>query len=198
MRNRIFVILVALSILGWNAGVALADLQDSVGVTATVSEGISMVDISQSDLAFGTVSGTVDDHRFSTGPMTVSYFAAAGAWKLTIMTNNDPGTGDPEKAGLVGDDGTTYRTLKVWCANYGPEATMPDPEDDAYWVDNATGWYRIPEVQEVLMNPLAERKLCYAGAELDAVGFDCYLAFDAQGLKAQGYSTTAYVMIIHE
>lgn len=196
--------LIVLGLLALCAGPAFAATFDTVQVNAEITEGTSSVTIAEATLNFGSHAGTAADHRFSAGPMTVSYFAAAPAWTIRAYTDNSSGGGaEPEKAGLKGLDGTTFIPLKLWNANYGPDATMPDPENDLYWVGTTTPlvdpvWLRIPEKDEQTPDPFTWRRLCGNGTELDAAGFENYLAIDVQSVKAQTYSTTLTVEIIHQ
>lgn len=194
MKKQLCIItLLILAIFGWHTSVALAATSDTVTVDAIVAEGTSSVEISETAIDFGSVVAGKAAHRFGAGPMTVSYFAANPAWTIRVYTDNSPGGGaEPEKAGLVGADLTTYVPLKIYNVNYGPSG---DLEDDAYWT---TTVLRIPEKDEHTADPYTWRRLCYTGAELDPAGFENWLAFDAQGVKAQAYSTTLTVEIIHQ
>lgn len=211
MKARIAVIALCITgIVGLSAGIALAAVSDTVGITATVGTGVSSVAVTEDTVAFGAISGTEVDHRHSAGPMTVTYFAANDAWTIRTFTTNDvDGTPEPEKAGLVGADTTTFVPLKVWNANFGPGPTMPDPENDLYWLGDPDAtpdpieavWLRIPEQDEHVdspADPTTWRRLTYNGAELNPAGFENYLGVDVQGVKTQTYSTTLTVEIIHQ
>jgi hypothetical protein len=143
------------------------------------------VTIPQSNYTFGTLSATPTNHRFRIGPIPITYSGYSAPWTIRIWTNNGGG------AGLRGQDGVTYMPFRVWCANYGPTASVPDEEDDAYWVNNEVGWFRIPEYSDMVpSNIYTWRRLCWGpGGELTNP-FDIYLAIDANGMPNQQYQTT--------
>jgi len=154
------------------------------------TEGAS-INVPQNAYTFGTVIGTDADHRFKIGPIPVSYGGYSAPWTIRISTNNGGGS---SHAGLRGADGVTYIPLKVWCANYGPTASVPDEENDLYWINNGTGWFRVPEYSEMdLANKDTWRRLCWSGGELTNP-FDIYLAIDAANMPAQYYQTTTLIV----
>jgi len=195
MRKAI--IMIAILALGLYTGAAFA-ATDTVTVNATVGSGTYTVAITEAAIDFGTILPAEGDHRFSAGPMTVTYFAANSPWTIRVYTDNSPATLDAEKAGLVGADTTTFVPLKVWNANFGGGVTMPDPELDANWEGSSPVWLRVPEKLEHTSDPYTWRRLCQTGAELEAAGFENYLGIDVAGVKAQAYSTTLTVEIINQ
>ncbi|NQU74043.1 MAG: hypothetical protein HQ547_04990 [Candidatus Omnitrophica bacterium] len=250
--RKIIITLLVMGIVGWYAGAALADVTDTINVTATVQTGTSTVNIDEASVAFGSISGTVGNHRFTAGPMTIDYFAANDAWTIRVSTNNHPGDDGLDEglyAGLEGVvDDTQYAALKVWNGNYGPTASQPDEDNDYFFagydfngdtdkedtitdgtisevalgfdvngdgdaldvglgtvgtpVTEAGFWLRIVEQDEHDDGPPGDpytwRRLTYAGAELDAAGFENYLGVDVQGVAPQAYATTLTVEIIHQ
>ncbi len=144
------------------------------------------IGISPLSYSFGTLTPTAAAHRFRTDAISVSYSGLNPPWTIRIWTNNG---GGGSHAGLVGADNASFIPLKVWCANYGP-ATVPDPNDDTYWVNNSTGWFRIPEYSEMVSNNVYTwRRLVWSpGGEL-ANPFNINLAIDTAGGFAEQYST---------
>lgn len=152
------------------------------------------VDVPAAEYPFGEILPAVDNHRFKIGPIPVSYAGYSTPWTIRIWTNNG-GT-----AGLRGADGVTYIPLKVWCANYGPTASVPDEENDAYWINNETGWFRVPEYSEMDPgNVYSWRRLSWGpGGELTNP-FNIYLAIDVADATTQYYQTnTLTVEYINE
>jgi len=97
---------------------------------------------------FGTVTGTIANHRFVAGPIPVSFGGFNENWTIRIWTKNNPSASQadaPKYAGLKGADGAAYIPLKVWCINYGPalrrpppdpplpDTPYPDEENDYFW-----------------------------------------------------------------
>lgn len=150
------------------------------------------------DYTFGTVSGSISDHRFVCGPIPVSFGGFDSPWTVRIWTDNNPSAFGEEAAayaGLKGADNQNYLPLKVWCVNFGPTGNVPDEENDTYWVNNQAGWFRIPEYNEMdPFNVYTWRRLCWApGAEL-ASPFNIYLAIDIADKSNQQYLTTTLTM----
>ncbi|MBI4335902.1 MAG: hypothetical protein HY589_04530 [Candidatus Omnitrophica bacterium] len=85
---------------------------------------------------FGTVNGSLGDHRFVLPPIPVTFGGFAPPWTVRIWTNNNPPApqADANKyAGLKGADGVNYIPLKVWCSNFGPTSAVPDEENDYFY-----------------------------------------------------------------
>jgi hypothetical protein len=166
---------------------------------------IHVVDYPPQGYDFGTLKGTINDHRFRLGPIRIAYRGLASPWTIRLWTKNNPTAprADANKyAGLKGADNVNYVPLKVWCANYGPAgyaATPPDEENDLYWVNNEAGWFRIPEYNE--MNPanvFTWRRLTWTNVSQDATlgnPFNIYLAMDvADAAVPQDYKTTTLTL----
>ena len=202
-RTIMIATVIIIGICAAAAGNLFAATFDTIEISATIAAGTSSVAITEATIAFGTLTGSETDHRFSAGPMSVSYFAASSPWTIRVFTDNSPGSGkEPEKAGFKGADGTTFVPLKVWNANYGPSGSMPDPEVDLNWIGTAPAyddvrWLRIPEKDEHTADPYSWRRLAYNGAELPSP-FVNYLGVDAQGAKPQAYTTTLTIEIINQ
>lgn len=93
-------------------------------------KGEATVGVPGAEYSFGTLQGSVDNHRFKIGPIPVSFGGFDSPWTVRVWTNNGVGA---DKAGLKGADGITYIPLKVWCVNYGPSGTPPDEENDYFY-----------------------------------------------------------------
>ena len=207
--GRDMLLVAALLTIVFCAGLAFAATSDTVSVNASVALGTSNLDIIQTTLGFGTVTPKQADHRFAAGPITVTYFAANSPWTIRAYTNNHPGAETPpatdaQFAGLKGADGTSYMALKIWNINFGGTRVgglpYPDPELSQNWSYGTTTspvWLRIPEKDEHTAVPSTWRMLAKAGAGLPSPFFN-YVAFDAQGVKPQAYSTILYVEIINQ
>jgi hypothetical protein len=95
--------------------------------------GESSLSVDTSLVDFGSVSGSVNNRRFTAGPVTVSYFAASSPWTIRVYTAN-PG----DVVGLIGvTDANINIPLKVWCDNYGPrlnaQGRAPNEENAYFW-----------------------------------------------------------------
>ena len=104
-----------------------------VTVSATVLPGQNDISVDVSSVNFGSVTGTVTNRRFVTGPVTVKYFAGTNPWTIRVFTANPN-----HIAGLIGvTDPSKSMPLKVWCDNYGPRLNplghAPNEENPYFW-----------------------------------------------------------------
>jgi len=185
MKRISLVTLLVLSILAWQASAAFAATSDSLAVSATIQAGTSTLSVTEANLTFGNISPSEADHRFvATAPFHVNYFAATGPWGIRVYTDNASGD-----AGLIGADGTPL-VLKLWNDNRGGTGNPPDPELDSNWKLPNPVWSYVPDKDDV------DVFLCQSGgAELPS-GFANELAVDAEGMKAQAYSTSSLTVEI--
>jgi hypothetical protein len=172
------------------------------------------ITVSDPTCDFGICRGTLQAHRFKTDPIRIDYQAFIPPWAIRIYTNNGGGA---NRAGLIGaTDSTQVIPLMVWCANFGPTATVPDQNNDTYWVHedddpNAVGWFRVPEGSEMTSDRYTWRRLAWNGpkryptdawqtpAPVLSNPFYIYLAIDVLGKKNQVYATnTLTVECINE
>ncbi len=172
----IFVITVGTSLM---TGVALAQVTDTVDVTATVTAGVSTLNITETSVGFGAVTPDVNGSRFESGNVTGDYFAANGPWELRVYTTNAGNA-----LGLIGQTNPNNTILlKV------------DPHADND-VTNDNDWSLTPEFFIVGDSSSSLFTSVVSSANGDPAN-NANLIFnfgiDASGAAAEPYSTTVTV-----
>jgi len=101
------------------------------------------VSVPQSSYSFGPdpLEGSIDDYRFVTESIPITFGGFSPPWTLRIWTDNvqiAPGPNQASEAakwaGLIGKTRTDQVIpLKVWCANFGPSESVPDEDNDYFF-----------------------------------------------------------------
>lgn len=204
MGKKVFLISVlALGMLMVCVQTGFAATIDTDRVTAEVTAGENELEIVEDSVSFGNRAGSLDNHRFVAGPLTVNFFPATSSWYIKIYTDNDLGK---TLGGLVGEDGETLLPLRCWIANYGPhpdekgnysprdlDFNVPDPEHDTYW-ESEDGeypqvWYWVFDVNATDEDgdPVVRKLIDPAAEILDT--FEVCLAIETAGVKPQAYGS---------
>jgi hypothetical protein len=102
---------------------------DTIEVSATVVEGTSSISVeSPAAINFSgqTLVATVDNTRYLSDEVTLSYFAANGPWEIRVYTTNTD-----DLTGLVNADASSTVTLKVTTADR--DGNFGDVTDEDQW-----------------------------------------------------------------
>ncbi len=121
-------LLAGLSIFSLISTISYGQVTQVVTVTASVAAGTSTLVASPTSVDFGSsaLTAAVNDHRHSSGVVSLDYFAANAPWSIKVYT-----TRTDTLSGLVNSTDNAI-PLKV---NVGTGGTAPfdDPEVDTAW-----------------------------------------------------------------
>ena len=158
---------------------ASAQVTDTVDVTATVGAGVSILNVNETTVGFGTVTPAAGASRFESANVTGNYFAANGPWEVRLYT-----TAAGNEEGLIGTGpNNTGSTL--------PFKVDPGADDDV--TDNGDWTTAFVPVLDDGSLPAASVASSANGDPADQPSLVFNFGIDAAGSDAGPYSTTVTV-----